>query len=177
LKEEPKSISERATRFLAVDMKDRLKSAFNRGAGGNEPAPEAPRVDDTPDYSSIFAHRAQSAQAHAQFDEQVADYRNTVLVAYQEVEDNLAALRQLQREYLSETAAVASTATALQQAQYRYKEGLVTYLEVSIAENAYLQAQITNVTIQLRRMNASVLLVKALGGGWQRSDLGTAATR
>jgi cytoskeletal protein CcmA (bactofilin family) len=62
LKEEPKSISERATRFLAVDMKDRLKSAFNRGAGGNAAEPEAPRVDDTPDYSSIFAHRAQSAQ-------------------------------------------------------------------------------------------------------------------
>jgi cytoskeletal protein CcmA (bactofilin family) len=62
LKEEPKSISERATRFLAVDMKDRLKSAFNRGSGGNAPESEAPRVDDTPDYSSIFAHRAQAAQ-------------------------------------------------------------------------------------------------------------------
>jgi NodT family efflux transporter outer membrane factor (OMF) lipoprotein len=112
-------------------------------------------------------HRAQTAQAKAAYDEQVADYRNTVLVAYQEVEDNLAALRQLQRENLSETAAVSSTATALQQAQYRYKAGLVTYLEVSTAENAALQAQIANVTIQLRRMNASVLLVKALGGGWR----------
>jgi NodT family efflux transporter outer membrane factor (OMF) lipoprotein len=122
-------------------------------------------------------HQAQTAQAKAVYDEQVADYRNTVLVAYQEVEDNLAALRQLQQESLSETAAVGSTATALQQAQYRYRAGLVTYLEVSTAENAYLQAQIANVTIQLRRMNASVLLVKALGGGWQRSDLGTAATR
>jgi NodT family efflux transporter outer membrane factor (OMF) lipoprotein len=115
-------------------------------------------------------HRAQTAQAQAAYDEQVADYRNTVLVAYQEVEDNLAALRQLQRENLSETAAVSSTATALQQAQYRYKAGLVTYLEVSTAENAALQAQIANVTIQLRRMNASVLLVKALGGAWRRPD-------
>jgi NodT family efflux transporter outer membrane factor (OMF) lipoprotein len=115
-------------------------------------------------------HRAQTAQAKAAYDEQVADYRNTVLVAYQEVEDNLAALRQLQRESLSETAAVSSTATALQQAQYRYRAGLVTYLEVSTAENAALQAQIANVTIQLRRMNASVLLVKALGGGWRRPD-------
>jgi NodT family efflux transporter outer membrane factor (OMF) lipoprotein len=115
-------------------------------------------------------HRAQTAQARAVYDEQVADYRNTVLTAYQEVEDNLAALRQLQRENLSETAAVSSTATALQQAQYRYKAGLVTYLEVSTAENAALQAQIANVTIQLRRMNASVLLVKALGGGWHRPD-------
>jgi NodT family efflux transporter outer membrane factor (OMF) lipoprotein len=112
-------------------------------------------------------HRAQTAQAKAAYDEQVADYRNTVLTAYQEVEDNLAALRQLARENLSETAAVSSTATALQQAQYRYKAGLVTYLEVSTAENAALQAQIANVTIQLRRLNASVLLVKALGGGWR----------
>jgi NodT family efflux transporter outer membrane factor (OMF) lipoprotein len=115
-------------------------------------------------------HQAQTAQAKAAYEEQVADYRNTVLIAYQEVEDNLAALRQLQQENVSESAAVGSTGTALQQAQYRYKAGLVTYLEVSTAENAHLQAQITSVTIQLRRMNASVLLVKALGGGWRRPD-------
>jgi outer membrane protein, multidrug efflux system len=119
-------------------------------------------------------HRAQTAQARAIYDEQVADYRNTVLIAYQEVEDNLAALRQLQQETVSESAAVSSTATALRQAQYRYRAGLVTYLEVSTAENAFLQAQIANVTIQLRRMNASVLLVKALGGGWRLADLGSA---
>jgi NodT family efflux transporter outer membrane factor (OMF) lipoprotein len=111
-------------------------------------------------------HRAQSAQAQAVYDEQVADYRNTVLIAYQEVEDNLAALRQLQQESVSEAAAVTATAIALQQAQYRYKAGLVTYLEVVTAENTSLQAQLANVTIQLRRMLASVLLVKALGGGW-----------
>jgi NodT family efflux transporter outer membrane factor (OMF) lipoprotein len=116
-------------------------------------------------------HRAQSAQAKAVYDEQVADYRNTVLVAYQEVEDNLAALRQLQQESVSESAAVTSTSTALQQAQYRYKAGLVTYLEVSTAENTSLQAQIAGVTIQVRRMNASVLLVKALGGGWSVQQL------
>ncbi len=112
-------------------------------------------------------HRAQSAQAKAAYDEQVADYRNTVLGAYQEVEDNLAALRQLEQESISEAAAVTATAKALQQAQYRYKAGLVTYLEVATAENTALQAQISNVTIQLRRMSASVLLVKALGGGWR----------
>jgi NodT family efflux transporter outer membrane factor (OMF) lipoprotein len=112
-------------------------------------------------------HRAQSAQAKAVYDEQVANYRNTVLTAYQEVEDNLAALRQLQQESVSESAAVKATATALEQAQYRYKAGLVTYLEVVTAENTALQAQLANVAIQLRRMSASVLLVKALGGGWQ----------
>jgi NodT family efflux transporter outer membrane factor (OMF) lipoprotein len=121
-------------------------------------------------------HRAQSAQAKAAYDEQVADYRNTVLNAYREVEDNLVALNQLQQESVSEAAAVQATATALQQAQYRYKAGLVTYLEVSTAENTSLQAQLANVTIQMRRLSASVLLVKALGGGWQRSDLRSAAS-
>jgi NodT family efflux transporter outer membrane factor (OMF) lipoprotein len=112
-------------------------------------------------------HRAQSDQAHAIFDEQVADYRNTVLTAYQEVEDNLAALRQLQEESVSQAAAVEATGKALQQSQYRYKAGLVTYLEVATNETANLQAQLSNVNIQVRRMSASVLLVKALGGGWQ----------
>jgi outer membrane protein, multidrug efflux system len=116
-------------------------------------------------------HRAQSAQAKAVYDEGVADYRNTVLTAYREVEDNLAALRQLQQESVSEAAAVKATATALEQAQYRYKAGLVTYLEVATAENTSLQAQLANVTILLRRMTASVLLVKALGGGWQSTRL------
>jgi NodT family efflux transporter outer membrane factor (OMF) lipoprotein len=115
-------------------------------------------------------HRAQSAQAKAAYEEQAADYRNVVLGAYREVEDNLAALRQLQQESVSEAAAVTATATALQQAQYRYKAGLVTYLEVSTAENTSLQAQLANVTIQLRRMSASVLLVKALGGGWRSGE-------
>jgi outer membrane protein, multidrug efflux system len=115
-------------------------------------------------------HRAQSAQAHAVFEEQVADYRNTVLTAYQEVEDNLAALRQLQQESVSEAAAVTATGKALQQAQYRYKAGLVTYLEVATNENTNLQAQLSNVDIEMRRMSASVLLVKALGGGWRQSE-------
>jgi len=117
-------------------------------------------------------HRAQSAQAHAQYDEQVADYRNSVLTAYQEVEDNLAALRRLEQESVSEDAAVSATGKALQQAQYRYKAGLVTYLEVATAETTALQAQLARVNILNRRMDASVLLVKALGGGWRRQEPG-----
>jgi outer membrane protein, multidrug efflux system len=116
-------------------------------------------------------HRAQSAQAHAAYDEQVADYRNTVLGAYRDVEDNLAALRQLQQESATEAAAVTATAKALQQAQYRYKAGLVTYLEVATTENTALQAQLTAASIQQRRMNSCVLLVKALGGGWRSAQL------
>jgi NodT family efflux transporter outer membrane factor (OMF) lipoprotein len=112
-------------------------------------------------------HRAQTAQARAVYDEQVANYRGTVLVAYQEVQDNLSALQQLQSESGSEAAAVEATAKALQQAQYRYKAGLVTYLEVASAENTALQAQLSSVNIQLRRLSASILLVKALGGGWR----------
>jgi NodT family efflux transporter outer membrane factor (OMF) lipoprotein len=112
-------------------------------------------------------HRAQSAQAHAQYDEQVADYRATVLTAYQEVEDNLAALRRLEQESLSEAAAVMATGKALEQARYRYKAGLVTYLEVATTETIALQAQQSRVNILNRRMDASVLLVRALGGGWR----------
>jgi NodT family efflux transporter outer membrane factor (OMF) lipoprotein len=112
-------------------------------------------------------HRAQSAYAHAAYDEQVADYRGTVLTAYQEVEDNLAALRELEQESVSEAAAVAATASALQQAQYRYQGGIVTYLEVVTEENAALSAQLSAADIQMRRLDASVLLVKALGGSWE----------
>lgn len=116
-------------------------------------------------------HRAETAQARAIYDEQAAAYRGTVLSAYREVEDNLAALRQLEEESISATAAVAATGTALQQAQYRYKAGLTTYLEVATAESSALQAQLSNLNIHLRRMNASVQLVKALGGGWQTAAL------
>jgi NodT family efflux transporter outer membrane factor (OMF) lipoprotein len=119
-------------------------------------------------------HRAQSAQAHAQYDEQVADYRTTVLIAYQEVEDNLAALHRLDQEGLSEAAAVTATGKALEQARYRYKAGLVTYLEVATTETIALQAQLSRVNILNRRMDASVLLVKALGGGWRIDALAVA---
>jgi NodT family efflux transporter outer membrane factor (OMF) lipoprotein len=110
--------------------------------------------------------RAQTARNKAAYDEQVANYRNTVLKAYQDVEDNLAALHELEEEDRTEAAAVEATRTAQSQAQYRYDAGTVTYLEVSTAENAALQAQLTALSIQLRRISAGVLLVKALGGGW-----------
>jgi NodT family efflux transporter outer membrane factor (OMF) lipoprotein len=110
---------------------------------------------------------AQTAQAKAAYEEQVADYRNAVITAYQDVEDNLAALRQLQSESDTDAAAVQATRTALQQAQDRYEAGIVTFLEVATAETAALQAQISAVNIQARRMSASVLLIKALGGGWR----------
>ena len=112
--------------------------------------------------------RAQTDRAKAVYTEQVANYRNTVLSAYQDVEDNLAALRQLELESHTQADAVNATAVALQQAQYRYRAGAVTYLEVATAETNALQAQLAAVSIQARRLNASVLLVKALGGSWRR---------
>ncbi len=112
------------------------------------------------------AHAAQSQAAHAGYDEQVADYRGTVLTAFQDVEDNLAALRQLHKESLSEAAAVAATQGALDQANLRYKGGIVTYLEVVATENAALAAQLAAADIEIRRAAATVALVRALGGDW-----------
>ena len=112
-------------------------------------------------------HRAQTAAARAAYDEQVANYRAGVLAAFQDVEDNLAALRQLERESISEGAAVAATKSAFDQAVLRYRGGLVTYLEVVSTENAALAAQLSASDIQTRRFAASVLLIKALGGDWR----------
>jgi NodT family efflux transporter outer membrane factor (OMF) lipoprotein len=112
-------------------------------------------------------HAAQSAAAHAAYDEQVANYRGTVLAAFQDVEDGLAALRQLRRESVSQAAAVTATQGALDQANLRYKGGIVSYLEVVSTENAALAARLTAADIGIRRTNATVLLVKALGGDWQ----------
>jgi NodT family efflux transporter outer membrane factor (OMF) lipoprotein len=113
--------------------------------------------------------RAQSAVVEAAYDEQVANYRASVLTAFQEVEDNLAALRQLEREKLSQAAAVTATKGALDQANFRYQSGLVTYLEVVSTENAALTARITAIDIDTRRLTASVLLIRALGGDWNRT--------
>ena len=110
--------------------------------------------------------RAQSAAAQAGYEEQVANYRGSVLTAFAEVEDNLAALRQLERESVSQAAAVADTQGALDQANARYQSGLVTYLEIVSTENAALAARLTAVEIHTRRLTASVLLIKALGGDW-----------
>jgi outer membrane protein TolC len=113
---------------------------------------------------------AQTDRARALYLEQVASYRNTVLTAFQDVEDSLVALRQLAQEADSAGRAVTAAQISLQQAQYRYSAGAVTYLEVSSAETTALQAQLSAVSIEARRMDAAVLLIKALGGGWQAAS-------
>jgi len=107
-------------------------------------------------------------EAWAVYCETVANYRQTVLTAYQEVEDNLAAIRQLDREYHTQSAATLAADKALAQAMYRYKGGLTTYLDVVVIQNIALQAEESDINIRTRRQLASVQLIRALGGGWMR---------
>ena len=111
--------------------------------------------------------RALTDQARAGYDEVVASYRGTVLGALQEVEDALAALRILEQEATAQAAAVAAADRAVTLSTNRYKGGVVTYLEVIVAQSAALTAKRTAVDVQRRRLLASVLLIKALGGGWR----------
>ena len=115
--------------------------------------------------------RAASEQAQAAYDANVASYRESVLTAFQEVEDNLAALRILDEESKKQDQAVQAAERSLALSTNRYKGGLVTYLEVVTAQSAALTNERTAVEILTRRMNASVLLIKALGGGWSVSNL------
>src|SRR6267154_624682 len=120
--------------------------------------------------------RANSETALANYDGTVATYRQTSLTAFQEVEDNLAALRILNDEDQQQTEATASAKDSLQLFTNRYKGGVDTYLQVINAQTIALQNERNNVDIQRRRMDASVLLIKALGGGWSSSELPKEAT-
>lgn len=121
----------------------------------------------------VGRRRAASDQAHAVYDQAVANYRQDVLTAYQEVEDNLAALRLLEDESTTESAAVAAAEHSLALSNNRYKGGVTTYLEVITAQATALADERTGVQISGRRMVASVLLIKALGGGWDAASLST----
>ena len=109
--------------------------------------------------------------AQANYDGTVASYRQTVLTAYQEVEDNLVALHILERETQTQNLAVASAQQQMDIAMKLYTRGLDPYLDVIQAQNVVLSNELTSANLVTRRMTASVLLVKALGGGWDRSQL------
>jgi NodT family efflux transporter outer membrane factor (OMF) lipoprotein len=111
--------------------------------------------------------RALLNEANASYYETVALYRQTVLTAFQEVEDNLVASHQLKQEYHSQTAATKAAERALIQAQQRYFGGIITYLDVIILQNTALQSELALIDIHTRRQIASVQLIRALGGGWQ----------
>lgn len=114
---------------------------------------------------------ALNTEAQANYDATVASYRQTVLGAYQEVEDNLVALRVLQTEAATQQAAVVSAQHQEKIALSRYRSGLADYLTVITAQSIDLSNQLTAAQISTRRMTASVLLIKALGGGWNASQL------
>ena len=118
---------------------------------------------------------ASSQAVLAAYDATVANYRQTVLAAFQEVEDNLAALRILEVEAQQQRDAVDSAKDSLDLSTKRYVGGRDTYLQVITAQTIALTNERYEADILRRRMEASVLLIKALGGGWEASDLPTVA--
>jgi NodT family efflux transporter outer membrane factor (OMF) lipoprotein len=115
--------------------------------------------------------RAVSDQAKAAHDAALATYQQTVLASFREVEDALSDLRILAEEAQTQEAAVAAAQRSLEQSMNRYRGGLDNYLTVLTAQSAALANQRTAVNLLTRRMTSSVLLVKALGGGWNVSQL------
>jgi outer membrane protein, multidrug efflux system len=117
------------------------------------------------------ARRAQVQYQQAGYDATVANYRNTVLTAFQEVQDNITGLEVLGSAKQSQTDAVASAQRQLDIATSRYVGGLVNYLDVVSAQQNLLSNEQEAAIIQGQRLVTSVLLVKALGGGWDAASL------
>jgi NodT family efflux transporter outer membrane factor (OMF) lipoprotein len=115
--------------------------------------------------------RATVEQFRAQYDQTVANYRQTVLTAFQQVEDNLASLRILSVEIQYQDTAVKSAEKSLAIAKDRYKLGIDPYLNVLTAQTALLSNQETAVNLRIQQMTASGGLIEALGGGWNASQL------
>jgi len=112
-------------------------------------------------------NRAGLAYARASYLETVATYRQTVLAAFQEVEDQLAAQKWLREQLSAEEAALTAALRALEIADHRYKSGLVTYLEVATAQSSALDLERSAVRTRGGQRAACVALIKALGGGWE----------
>ena len=115
--------------------------------------------------------RAVSDQAKAAYNQAVANYRQTVLTGFQQVEDNLAALRVLAQEAEVQRGAVTAAQAALDTSMILFKGGLTSYLTVTTAQTTLLTDQVTSINILGRRMAGAVLLVQTLGGGWDASTL------
>ena len=152
------------------------------GAAGFESSPLGSLLTGTSSFWSIGSallvnvfdagrRQAVSDQARAVQDQATATYRQTVLIAFREVEDQLATLRVLDEEAVIQQRAVDAAMRSLTLATNRYRGGLASYLEVTFAQNAALSNQRGAVAILARRMNASVLLMKGLGGGWDVTSL------
>jgi NodT family efflux transporter outer membrane factor (OMF) lipoprotein len=122
------------------------------------------------------ARRAARANAYAVYDEEAGSYRQVVLSALQDVEDNLAAEHLLALEAERERQAVAAAQTALDVSLNQYRAGLVSYLPVATAQSTLLSNQRALVNLDARRFDAAVQLIKALGGGWDLRRDGLAGT-
>jgi NodT family efflux transporter outer membrane factor (OMF) lipoprotein len=123
---------------------------------------------------TLFNGGARSAAvtaARATYDQSVASYRQTVLTAFQQVEDELVALRVLERQALVEDAAVKSIRRATEIALNEYRAGTVAYTTVITEQTQELTDEQTALTIRQNRLVASVTLVQALGGGWDTLEL------
>ena len=113
--------------------------------------------------------RANLRFAEAAYNETIANYRQTVLAAFSDVEDNLAAQNLLASQYEAQSSALVAARQQLEAANNRYQDGLVTYLEVATAESTELNVEFTAVQVRGQQLVAAVTLVKSLGGGWQDS--------
>lgn len=173
---------EEANANIGVARSAYFPSIFLTGSGGFESSTITNLLQGTSGFWSLAgsaaelvfdggARRGANEQARSVYRQSVDQYRQTTLVAFQEVEDNLAALRILENEARVEDAAVAAAQHALDLSNTRYKGGVTNYLEVTTAESAALNDERTAVDIATRRMTSSVLLIKALGGGWNVSQI------
>jgi NodT family efflux transporter outer membrane factor (OMF) lipoprotein len=120
--------------------------------------------------------RATMQQFRANYEETIANYRQDILTAFQQVEDNLASLRILSQELEEQDEAVTSAQRNLTIANDRYRLGLDPYLNVITAQTALLSNEQTSVNLKMERMTSSVQLIEALGGGWDASQLPSAAS-
>jgi len=123
---------------------------------------------------TLFDHGRRKATtdiARAEYDGAVASYRQTTLTAFQQVEDNLNALHGLEIESTQQQAATASAKQSLDLFNTRYEGGVDTYLQVITWQTALLQNERNDIDITRRRLEATVLLIKALGGGWDTTQL------
>jgi NodT family efflux transporter outer membrane factor (OMF) lipoprotein len=160
---------------------------FSLGAGGGYEATTTPAWFEAPSrYWSVgpaagltlldFGGRgARTRQARAAHEEAVARYRQTVLVAWREVEDELATLHHVGDELAADEAASRSARSSAAHADRRYEAGIADYLEVTSTQSAALQAQRSALDARVRRLGATVALLRALGGDW-RAEAGGART-
>ena len=122
------------------------------------------------------AHAAQNAEARASYDASVAQYKQTVLTGFQEVEDNVAAMRVLADEQVAQDAAVKAAEDAERVTMAQYRAGTANFVAVTTAQTLALTNERAAVQLQGRQYAASVALIKAVGGGWRAEELAQAPT-